>query len=135
METISAIEDILRRLSTTSRQVPSGNFRDGKLTIHILLTGLNIDSTDTSNKLLSGAELWCHINFDGETKKIPLKSLFPFTTYPVIFDVFEFYGPLLIDMRVVQSLGPFSEEVAKFSLQLKDILADQEGNLCTSAKR
>ena len=47
----------------------------------------------------------------------------------MIFDVHEFYGPDLVDMKLVQVLGLFSEEVADISVRMKDILRDQEARL------
>ena len=47
----------------------------------------------------------------------------------MIFDVHEFYGPDLVDMKLVQGLGLFSEEVADISVRMKDILRDQEARL------
>ena len=47
----------------------------------------------------------------------------------MIFDVHEFYGPDLGEMKLVQTLGFFSEEVADISIRMKDILKDQEAQL------
>lgn len=71
------IEDILRRLSVNSRQNTSfvENYKDGKLFIQINLFDLMVDSTDTTNKLYSCADIWCHIKFGGELQKIALKTL------------------------------------------------------------
>ena len=70
------IEDILQRLSVNSRQNTSfvENCRDGKLFIQVNLFDLMIDSTDTTNKLYSSADIWCHIKFGGEVQKIALKA-------------------------------------------------------------
>ena len=74
----NTIEDILRRLSVTSRQNESfmENYRDGKLIMQIDLYDLMVDSTDTTNKLYSTADVWCHIKFGGEFQKVALKALF-----------------------------------------------------------
>ena len=72
------IEDILQRLSVNSRQNSCfvENCRDGKLIVQIDLFDLMVDSTDTTNKLYSSADIWCHIKFGGEVQKIALKAFF-----------------------------------------------------------
>lgn len=48
---------------------------------------------------------------------------------PIIFDVDEFYGPEILKFRIIQSFGPYSEEISRFSLEMKDILHAQESRL------
>ena len=45
---------------------------------------------------------------------------------PVIFDVHEFYGPDRVEFQIIQSLGPYSEEISMFNLKMMDILKAQE---------
>ena len=52
-----------------------------------------------------------------------------FHSCPVIFDVHEFYGPDIVEMKLVQMLGLFSEEVADISIRMKDVLRGQEARL------
>lgn len=124
----NTIEDILRRLSVTSRQNESfmENYRDGKLIMQIDLYDLMVDSTDTTNKLYSTADVWCHIKFGGELQKVALKALFAPRGCPVIFDVHEFYGPDLVEIKLMQVIGLFSEEISDISVRMKDILKAQE---------
>ena len=133
----NTIDDILRRLSITSRQPLISNLKDGKLIVNVELAGLDIDSTDSTNKILSGSELWCHVTFSGETQKIVLKTFNPFNNNytPAIFDVFEYYGPELISFHIIQILGPYTEEVARFTMMMKDVLAGQEANLMSSSSK
>ena len=83
------IEDILQRLSVNSRQNTSfvENCRDGKLFIQINLFDLMVDSTDTTNKLYSCADVWCHIKFGGDVQKIALKALLAQRGYVLITSV------------------------------------------------
>ena len=74
---ISTIEDILHRLSIGSRQGPViGKLKEGKLIIQLSLFDLKIDGTDRTNKLFSGSEISCVVNFSDEEKCVVLKGGF-----------------------------------------------------------
>ena len=44
----------------------------------------------------------------------------------MIFDVHEFYGPDLVEIKLMQVIGLFSEEISDISVRMKDILKAQE---------
>jgi len=127
--TTTSIEEILHRLAFGKQTQSAGKYKDGKLIIQIDLISLPVDGPDSIH---IGSDLWCTVKFSGDEKKCAVKSLLFEVGKQLNFDVFEFYGPDIIEFNFEKSLSLGSELYCKFQMRMMDILFHQEQEMANN---